>query len=170
MASIIDYIKRKPLVVAAIFLVFIGIAAVTMRQVEANPSLACAPCHVMQPYLEGYQAGDLLSHKHAQAGIKCIDCHDNTMANKIEETWQYVTDDFDDPPDKRTFNNDMCLKCHNTDDIKTKTQYGHENPHDSHLGDLVCSDCHKMHMKSQTSCSECHNFDFMKKLPPEWNK
>lgn len=170
MARILEFIKRKPLIFAVAIIVLIGLAAFTMKEAEGNASLACAPCHVMEPYVEGYHSGDLLAHRHAQANVNCIDCHDNTLADKIEETWQYTTDDFDDPPEKRKFDNSMCLKCHKLDDIKAKTNYGHENPHDSHIGSLVCSDCHKMHIKSKTTCSECHNFDFMKELPPEWEK
>lgn len=170
MASIIEFIKRKPLPVAIALIVLIGIGAFAMKQVEAYPTLACSPCHNMEPYVEGYQSGELLSHKHANADIKCIDCHDNSIGDKIHETWAYVSDDFDDPLDKRNFGNEMCLKCHKLDDIKAKTNYGQVNPHDSHLGDLVCSDCHKMHAKSKTACSECHSFEFMKKLPAEWEK
>ena len=170
MAFIFDFIKRKPLLVAISLIILIGVAAFAMKQVEAYPNIACAPCHVMEPYVEGYNSGELLAHKHAQADVTCIDCHENTISDKIGETWQYVTDDFDDPPYKRKFDNAMCLKCHAINDIKVKTNYGQENPHDSHLGDLVCADCHKMHNKSKTACAECHTFDFMKKLPAEWEK
>jgi len=170
MAPIIEFIKRKPLPVAIVLIVLIGIGAFAMKQAEAYPALACAPCHNMGPYVEGYESAELLSHKHEQASVKCIDCHDNSMGDKIHETWAYVTDDFDDPLDQHKFSNEMCLKCHNIDDIKGKTSYGQVNPHDSHLGDLVCSDCHKMHTKSKTACSECHNFEFMQKLPAEWEK
>lgn len=169
-SKIIEFIKRKPLVTVVGVIVLIFVANFSVQAVEAYPSVACSPCHNMVPYVEGYQSGDLLSHKHAAANVKCIDCHENSMAEKVNETWLYVTDDFDEELDKRDFGNEMCVKCHKVDDIKAKTNFGQENPHDSHLGDLVCADCHKMHIKSKTKCSQCHNFDFMKKLPAEWEK
>ncbi|MCD8212776.1 MAG: cytochrome c3 family protein, partial [Campylobacter sp.] len=66
----------------------------------------------------------------------------------------------------------MCTKCH--DDLNKLiaiTDYGHEiTPHHSHLGDLTCSECHKMHNKSVASCQNCHDFEFLQKLPPQWRK
>ena len=76
----------------------------------------------------------------------------------------------DDPPLKRDFGNAMCTKCHtNMDDIIARTDKGNGvNPHDSHLGDLNCADCHKMYAKSKAACQQCHNFDFLQHLPAEW--
>jgi RNA polymerase subunit RPABC4/transcription elongation factor Spt4 len=82
-----------------------------------------------------------------------------------------VTDDFDDPPYKRAFPNEMCTKCHSDIDIiVAKTDFGEANPHNSHLGDLVCSDCHKMHNQSHAKCADCHNFEFLQNLPADWDK
>ena len=104
--------------------------------------------------------------------MDCIDCHTNGIEDKIHETVWYVTDDFDDPPGKRHFDNQMCTKCHdNMDELIAKTDKGDGvNPHNSHLGDLTCSDCHKMHMESKAACQNCHDFEFLHQLPAEWQK
>lgn len=170
MARVLDFIKRKPLIVAVALVVLLGVGSFAMKQASANPAFCAATCHNLQPYVDGYQSGDLLAHAHAQANVKCIDCHDKSIPDKISEGIAYVTDDFDDPMDKRNFGNEMCIKCHDVEKIKTKTDFNGVNPHDSHMGDLVCSDCHSMHRQSKTTCSQCHSFDWMKKLPPNWEK
>ena len=159
---------RHPLLSVAVLVLVALLGSAAMSQAERLPKLACSPCHVMESYVEGYNEGQLLSNKHREAGVACIDCHDNGIEDKVMETVWYVTDDFDDPPLKRAFDNQMCVKCHKVDEIIAKTNYKDGNPHDSHLGDLVCSDCHYSHEKSQAACQKCHNFEFLQNLPPEW--
>ena len=162
------FVRQKPLLAVVGLFVLGAIGMLVMHQVEQIPEVACSPCHVMQPYVDGYHKDDLLAHSHEKAGVACIDCHDNGIEDKVMETVWYVTDDFDDPPLKRAFDNKMCVKCHKVDEIIAKTNYKDGNPHDSHLGDLVCSDCHYSHEKSQAACQKCHNFEFLQNLPPEW--
>ncbi|WP_303758244.1 cytochrome c3 family protein [Selenomonas ruminantium] len=109
--------------------------------------------------MEGYNQGELLSNKHKAAHVDCIDCHENGIEDKVKETIWYVTDDFGDPPAKRHFDNKMCTKCHSDmDALVAKTDKGSGvNPHNSHLGDLTCSDCHKMHNQSKAACQNCHS-------------
>lgn len=166
--KLLAFAKQRPLASLAGLFVFAIVGMFAMHQVEAVPQLACSPCHIMQPYVDGYHNGDVLAHKHAEAGVACIDCHDNGIEDKINETVWYVTDDFDDPPQQRAFDNEMCTKCHNVDEVIAKTNYDGKNPHDSHLGELTCYDCHYSHEKSKAACSECHNFDFLQNLPSEW--
>ncbi|MCR5757474.1 MAG: cytochrome c3 family protein [Selenomonas sp.] len=170
--KIFQWMKGHPLGSLVVVFVLIVAGGAGMAQAEKIPQLACSPCHVMEPYVEGYHQGELLAQKHQQAGVACIDCHENGIEDKVKETVWYVTDDFDDPPAKRHFDNQMCTKCHtNLDEIVTKTDQGNGvNPHDSHLGDLTCSDCHRMHQKSKAACQDCHDFEFLKQLPPEWQK
>ena len=169
-AKILGFIKKRPLASLAGLFVAGVLGIVLMHQVEAVPQVACSPCHVMEPYVQGYHDGDILAHKHAEAGVTCIDCHDNGIEDKVQETVWYITDDFDDPPQKRAFDNEMCTKCHSVSDIIAKTNYPEGNPHDSHLGDLVCSDCHYSHEKSKAACQKCHNFEFLQNLPSEWER
>ncbi len=165
-------ITRHPLLAIAAVILLGLLGNVVMHQVERFPKLACSPCHVMNPYVEGYDQGQLLSTRHKAAHVDCIDCHENGIEDKIHETIWYVTDDFDDPPAKRHFGNQMCTKCHNDiDALIAKTDKGNGvNPHNSHLGDLTCSDCHSMHRQSKAACQNCHDFEFLHNLPAEWEK
>ena len=165
------FFKKKPLYLAALLVILFVGGNLAMVTVEKFPHLACSPCHVMAPYVDAYDHSELLSHAHAQANVNCIDCHENGIEDKIQETVWYVTDDFDDPPYKRAFPNEMCTKCHSDiDAIVAKTDFCEANPHNSHLGDLVCSDCHKMHNQSRAKCADCHNFEFLQNLPADWDK
>ncbi len=165
-------LRRHPLLVIAGVVLLGIIGHVAMQQAERFPKLACSPCHVMDAYVEGYEHGELLSNKHKAAQVDCIDCHENGIEDKVKETIWYVTDDFDDPPAKRHFDNQMCIKCHgDMDEMMAKTDKGAGvNPHNSHLGDLTCADCHKMHKQSKAACQNCHDFEFLHNLPPEWEK
>ncbi len=172
MKRISNFAKERPLAAIALLVFLLVVGNLGMIEAEKHPSIACSPCHVMAPYVDGYDSGELLSRKHQEAGVECIDCHENGIEDKIHETVWYVTDDFDDPPAKRDFGNQMCLKCHtNLEEIVEKTKGADGvNPHDSHLGELNCADCHKMHMQSEAVCQHCHDFEFLHSLPEEWKK
>ena len=87
-------IGRHPLMAIA-GLVLLGILGnLAMQQAERFPKLACSPCHVMGSYVEGYDHGELLANKHKEAHVDCIDCHDNGIEDKVQETIWYVTDDI----------------------------------------------------------------------------
>ena len=168
----LEFAKKKPLATLGVFFALAIFAYIAMIQAEKHPTLACSPCHVMDPYVVGYFDGELLSNRHHKANVDCIDCHENGIEDKIHETVWYVTDDFDDPPRIRDFGNQMCTKCHsNIEELVAKTDKGNGiNPHDSHLGELNCADCHKMHTKSVAACQNCHDFEFLATLPAEWKK
>ncbi len=167
-----EFFKKKPLYLAGLLVVLLAGGNFAMVTAEKFPHLACSPCHVMAPYVDAYDDSVLLSHAHAKANVNCIDCHENGIEDKVKETIWYVTDDFDDPPAKRHFDNKMCTKCHSDmDALIAKTDKGNGvNPHNSHLGDLTCSDCHKMHTQSKAACQNCHDFEFLHNLSPQWEK
>lgn len=57
------------------------------------------------------------------------------------------------------------MQCHNYDALAAKSaekikndpaMKGKLNPHDSHAGQLKCTECHKEHSKSSLYCLECH--------------
>ena len=85
-----------------------------------------------------------LKGKHKENAIACVDCH------KVEN------------PDKPA-SMESCIECHGSyADVKELTKDLPEaNPHDSHLGELDCRDCHKMHKPSEVVCASCHNFDLV---------
>jgi len=58
--------------------------------------------------------------------------------------------------------------CHTHETIATATAnylgVDEINPHQSHLGELVCSKCHSMGGEPTLACNECHFYE----VPNEW--
>ncbi|ACD94669.1 cytochrome c3 family protein [Trichlorobacter lovleyi] len=92
---------------------------------------------------------------HATMGFKCADCH-KTDAPQAGPT------------------NEACLSCHGSYEqlaAKTKPKHianpadkeAHANPHESHMGPINCTDCHRTHKPSELVCGQCHTFDFVPK-------
>lgn len=112
----------------------------------------------IQPYQESLRAGDFLAKSHGDAGLSCKDCHDASSAY----------------PEKGAFHDDFCLRCHDANEIEKKVVYksmgAQVHPHDEHVGDIKCADCHSMHSKSTLKCAECHVQPWMKTLPKRWEQ
>lgn len=85
-----------------------------------------------------------LKGKHKENAVACVDCHKTDKPMKAASV-------------------ESCKECHGTyADVKELTKKLPEaNPHDSHLGELDCRDCHKIHRASEVVCASCHNFDFV---------
>ncbi|MGV8084579.1 MAG: cytochrome c3 family protein [Coriobacteriia bacterium] len=160
-------------------LITVGIIAVVLLALVAGglvwhqqPTFCSTVCHkVMAPYVESWQDGDLLAAAHGKADVKCLDCHEPTLGQQITEATKFVTGDYETPlPFVKIGTSAYCLKCHGAyDDLAEKTadylgQPG-VNPHEAHLGQLPCYDCHRMHDQSQMYCSNCH---VDQKVPPGW--
>jgi hypothetical protein len=83
-----------------------------------------------------------LIDKHVAAGLNCASCHSESPPAK--------------QPDAA-----VCSKCHGSyQDLAAKTAADQPNPHASHLGDIPCESCHRIHQASVIYCAQCHNFDF----------
>jgi hypothetical protein len=83
-----------------------------------------------------------LIDKHVAAGLNCASCHSES------------------PPAKQP-GAAVCTKCHGGyQDLAAKTAADQPNPHASHLGDIPCESCHRIHQASVIYCAQCHNFDF----------
>jgi len=83
-----------------------------------------------------------LIDKHVAAGLNCASCHGESPPAKQPEAA-------------------VCSKCHGSyKDLAAKTAADRPNPHASHLGDIPCASCHRIHQASVTYCTQCHNFDF----------
>lgn len=94
-----------------------------------------------------FAAQDLM-HKHKD--VPCATCHGtNTPTEMADQA--------------------ACIKCHgqykgkvvpNADynpDRNPRRPVIEVNPHDSHLGDVRCTLCHREHSQSpQTACNQCH--------------
>jgi fumarate reductase flavoprotein subunit len=102
----------------------------------------------------GYAAGttptkafSALGHFHEQKNITCIKCHNSATPTAAASSM-------------------TCLKCHGNAEgkfIGTDRKFTFDggvtvnaNPHQSHLVELPCTECHKMHVASVNYCNQCH--------------
>jgi hypothetical protein len=164
--------KLSPKRIMLIFLMLVvlsGVAFAAMEKASDNPKF-CVICHDMQPYYDSWHDSNLLAKKHADAGVKCHDCHEPSVSQQTSEGIKYITGDFEKPLKQRQFSKDNCLKCHDYNDVTAKTNFSGINPHKSHKGELECYTCHSMHRQSTVLCAQCHSFSWIKKLPDDWNK
>jgi fumarate reductase flavoprotein subunit len=67
---------------------------------------------------------------------------------------------------------DKCLSCHGSYlEIAKKTEKmedikrGISNPHKSHIGEVRCTLCHKIHSSSVLYCNTCHSPHFSFQVP-----
>jgi len=162
--------RSKLLISAAAVLVLGGmIGSVALIQISKNPSF-CSSCHIIEPYYESWKEGNLLASKHQAADVNCLDCHHKSYIEKAEEGLRYITGSYSNPLQEINFTRDQCLECHGDDFEKAvaATDFAMSNPHDSHLGEIDCSLCHKMHRQSEVYCSQCHEFDWYEDLDSSW--
>jgi cytochrome c nitrite reductase small subunit len=157
--------SRKRTIVIAVLLgvvVIGGAGAVGFWTYHEQPQF-CATCHIMEPYLESWQASDYGAAAHAEQGVTCLDCHEPTTQQQVDELVTYVEGDFTVPLEERQFPDDFCFDCHlpnehtSYDEVIQLTAGMELNPHDSpHLGELDCGLCHNMHRTSEDLCAQCH--------------
>jgi nitrate/TMAO reductase-like tetraheme cytochrome c subunit len=156
--------KKKTIVIGVLLGVVVigGVGGVAAWKYHEQPQF-CAICHIMQPYLDSWQASDYGAHAHAGDKVACLDCHVPTVQQQVDELVVYMTGDFTAPLEQRDFGSDFCLDCHlpnehtSEEEVIQLTAGMGVNPHDSHLvGEMDCETCHKMHGPSEDYCGECH--------------
>jgi hypothetical protein len=155
--------KRTALIVVLLAVVVLGgVGAVGFWQQHEKPEF-CGTCHIMDPYLEAWQASDFGANAHAEHDIACLDCHEPTLEQQIDELMVYIQGDYEVPLEGLDYPKESCLECHehgSYEEIAEKTAYlaGEvgANPHGSHYGQLECRLCHKMHQESEDYCAQCH--------------
>jgi formate-dependent nitrite reductase cytochrome c552 subunit len=144
--------------------------AVAMHRphVKSEGGIACTDCHAIKPKgklgvvdgkvqlvadKESFDAAVTLmkqptattvaAGRHAQATVSCSGCHGPGV-----------------PAAGAEVANDRCLACHGPmDKLVAKTrpaQFADRNPHQSHLGDIACTTCHRGHEPSTVYCLDCH--------------
>ena len=82
----------------------------------------------------------MLADRHVARGSTCKSCHPSGTPG---------------PVDIKT-----CLGCHGGSYAKLaeRTDEADINPHDTHIGEADCSQCHSGHKKPQLVCDQCHEF------------
>lgn len=84
-----------------------------------------------------------LADRHMARVQKCEACH-TTMPPKSVPTEQ-------------------CQSCHGSyEKLAARTDKKDINPHDSHIENPACTNCHRGHKKPVLMCDECHEFRDMK--------
>jgi len=92
------------------------------------------------PLMIGAQDKVFLADKHKAKGLKCDACHQET-------------------PPKNAVPSARCLACHgDAEKLAMKTGALRPNPHDTHLGEMACEQCHHAHKPSVDACAKCHQF------------
>lgn len=165
-------LKPKVVLIVLAVMVIAGIAGVMgMTQLSKNPAF-CGTCHIIKPYYQSWKGGNLLAGKHAAKGVSCLDCHHKSYIEKAEEGVRYITGTYSKPLKEIAFTREQCLQCHGKDfdKVVSATNFEESNPHDSHLGEMECTQCHKMHSKSEIYCAQCHQFGWFEKLDDGWNR
>lgn len=136
----------------------------------------CASCHKV--YAESVKDTKMLMAKHAAITKDCSSCHKEADMAKAHEGVTQA------PPKlfrQRRYPNDMCTACHGSYDgliEKTKSSTAFKtvhndliNPHKTHVGQVECLNCHKMHKdrppieycygchhpRQLSNCKDCHS-------------
>jgi cytochrome c nitrite reductase small subunit len=156
--------SRKRIVVIVLLGVVVvgGVGGVALWGYHERPEF-CATCHIMDPYLESWQASDYGAYAHAVQGVTCLDCHVPTVQQQMDELVVYLQGDFTVPLEQRDFGDDFCFDCHlpnehaSQEGVIQLTAGREVNPHASHLvGEMDCETCHRMHEPSEDYCAKCH--------------
>ncbi|HEX7553224.1 MAG TPA: cytochrome c3 family protein [Geothrix sp.] len=80
---------------------------------------------------------------HSKAGVHCYDCHQ------------------EEKPTRKAVASDSCMTCHGDyPAMRAVTKHLPVNPHDSHLGEIPCTECHRQHQPPMVKCLECHKGKF----------
>lgn len=88
------------------------------------------------------EKGAFLADRHQAKGMACATCHKES-------------------PPKVAVPAAVCLQCHgDAEKLAMKTSDLKPNPHDSHLADVPCDQCHHGHKASEDMCTKCHSFGF----------
>lgn len=150
--------STKVVLILALTVAVIAIAGTGLWWYHKQPSFCGNTCHIMKPYLESWENSTFYAHAHAEKDVACLDCHETTLKQQVEELVKYVKGDYKTPLRQRKFNKEWCLRCHehgSYQEISERTKDMQPNPHSSHLGELECRACHRMHQPSQLYCTHC---------------
>ncbi|OPY07053.1 MAG: Fumarate reductase flavoprotein subunit precursor [Syntrophaceae bacterium PtaB.Bin095] len=86
------------------------------------------------------QAKPFLADRHGAKGLNCQGCHKESPPGKAAPSA-------------------VCLGCHgDAEKLAMKTAGVRPNPHDTHLGEMACEECHRAHKPSIDACAKCHHF------------
>ena len=152
-----------------VVVLFVALAGVGFQVYHKQPSF-CSVCHIMDPYVDSLigEEATYMGSSHYEKDVVCIDCHEPTLEQQVNELVVFVKKEYKTPLKQRRFDNDWCLRCHehsSYEEIAERTADLERNPHAGHWGELDCRICHKMHRPSELYCATCHDYA---SLPEGW--
>jgi len=181
------------IVVLIVFGVLIAGGGIAYGVFHSNPNFCNFICHTpMDPYVSSYVENKSVNSAqanskatlsvvtHRDAGITCLDCHNDGLSAQIQEGLAWVTGNyslplemrivFGDPKAGQRNGIDFCLRsgCHegitSIEDLRAQN-YMQRNPHDNHNLNQNCYVCHQIHEQSVLWCTQCHA---ELKVPDNW--
>lgn len=150
--------------IALLVIVLFNMGAIAFFAIDhasrTNPKF-CAACHNMENHVMSYLTSNRLDNVHFQANVGCKECHSNySVKDEIKSGISFISGRYDDPMKTIQFPKEECLKCHRSyESLAQRTSDLDPNPHESHLGEVDCSICHKSHTTSEVYCNQCHQTD-----------
>jgi hypothetical protein len=150
---------RTGKILLALFATVLALASMVLLVLEAQGREPghCAGCHPIEPYYDSWQSSDYEARAHSRVGVGCLSCHPRTLANELSEQVAYRTGDYSTPLREVKVGEKVCLRCHGDYGLMAaRTAEVIPNPHYSHLGEVDCRVCHKMHKASINYCFDCH--------------
>ncbi|HBT95849.1 MAG TPA: salivary glue protein Sgs-3 [Coriobacteriia bacterium] len=187
-------IKKWPIVTGALIVVVAaGIGGFIWHE---QPAFCGAICHTpMDAYLATFESepgvagtdkwgnaventSGMLSVTHNAHGKTCLNCHEPTIGEQINEGIKWVSGDYVFPLEEHTLTDltaargatadEFCLNdsCHHLAsdgtviktraDLEATTAHLSRNPHVAQHQEFDCGTCHKAHRSSVMYCSSCH--------------
>jgi hypothetical protein len=94
-----------------------------------------------RPIIVAESISEHLDRRHENRKVTCEDCHG-----------------LPSPAQKGSA--ERCIGCHSSyENAAALTKNSSKDPHNSHLGKISCTICHKVHTDSVLYCNNCHTFD-----------
>lgn len=171
---------RRWMVIGGVAVAVLALLGVGFSVWHKQPSFCGTVCHTpMTAYVDTYESDDeaLLITGHSK-NMVCIDCHEGTIDQQVQEGMTWVAGDYTVGDDGRIVTDvtlgtaEFCEECHDdyeeiveaTADWPGAAGEAEINPHVSHFGKIDCGYCHSMHGASTMYCNNCHIFE----LPVGW--
>jgi Cytochrome c3 len=107
--------------------------------------VAALPCRA-----EDAPPGRFIATYHLKPGIRvlCFDCHQ------------------EEKPTKKAVASESCMVCHGDyPAMRALTKDVKPSPHDSHMGEVPCTECHCGHKPSKVVCLDCHEGEYKFNIP-----
>ena len=102
--------------------------------------LILTSAHLGHTEVEVKESQPYLADRHKIAGVDCSGCHRES-------------------PPKQKAGSEVCVECHGDyAKVAERTARLDINPHDSHMGEIDCDQCHRGHQRSVLVCRQCHKF------------